>query len=237
MLGSLCHFRLEDPCAYTSTFPKYLFYDCPADLGTSGYWASSGSLSLWGLPIVFICCFVFHMVTTVQIWEEGSKKLLPITEIFSTDYYNSLLIVPSLTLNKRSAVEDDELPSTSHQYYDNGGYAEEHAGDRRKSKKFKPSPEDKRVRINACATMWHETSEEIQVCLKSVFQMDKYINDRKRDDIGKSEWQKWEWKTHIFFDDCMKKSKTEKVGLKLGVYKSYIYISRVRTVSMTSWWS
>ena len=28
---------------------------------------------------------------------------------------------------------------------------------------FIPSEEDKRVRINACATMWHENSEEIQV--------------------------------------------------------------------------
>ena len=77
---------------------------------------------------------------------------------------------------------------------------------------FIPSEEDKRVRINACATMWHENSEEIQVCLKSVFQMDKYINNRRRDDHERSEWQKWDWQTHIFFDDCMKKSRTEKVN-------------------------
>ena len=79
---------------------------------------------------------------------------------------------------------------------------------------FIPSEEDKRVRINACATMWHENSEEIQVCLKSVFQMDKYINNRRRDDHERSEWQKWDWQTHIFFDDCMKKSRTEKVRRK-----------------------
>ena len=78
---------------------------------------------------------------------------------------------------------------------------------------FIPSEEDKRVRINACATMWHENSEEIQVCLKSVFQMDKYINNRRKDDHERSEWQKWDWQTHIFFDDCMKKSRTEKVKI------------------------
>ena len=53
-----------------------------------------------------------------------------------------------------------------------------------------------------------------QVCLKSVFQMDKYINNRRRDDHERSEWQKWDWQTHIFFDDCMKKSRTETVKLK-----------------------
>ena len=89
---------------------------------------------------------------------------------------------------------------------------------------FIPSEEDKRVRINACATMWHENSEEIQVCLKSVFQMDKYINNRRRDDHERSEWQKWDWQTHIFFDDCMKKSKTETVKRKYFLSKYSILI-------------
>ena len=33
--------------------------------------------------------------------------------------------------------------------------------------------EDKKTRIKGCATMWHENSEEIAVCMKSVFSMDE----------------------------------------------------------------
>ena len=106
-LSSLCHFRLEDACAYSSSFPKHLFYQCPA-LSSADYWADGAKDGVWGLPVLFLCCFIFHLLTTAQIWEESKKKLLTITEIFGTDYYASLLLVPSLSLNKKKAVEEDE---------------------------------------------------------------------------------------------------------------------------------
>ena len=223
---------MSDSCAYRS-FPKYLFFQCPVGLSSSDYWASGATASLWGLPIVFLCCFLFHILTTLQVWEESEKKLLAITEIFSTDYYNGLLIVPSLTLNKKWPVDENEPVVTSSSQYNNhngkhGQFNSGYHGDGltgdlpRPAEKFVPSEEDKKVRINACATMWHENSEEIQVCLKSVFQMDKYINNRRRDDHNRSEWQKWEWQTHIFFDDCMKKSRTEKVGMFLYTVPTFI---------------
>ena len=223
VLGALCFSRQDNPCAYSSTFPKYLFFECPADISSTSYWASSVD-SIWGLPIVFIICFLFHLITTSQIWEESNKKLLAITEIFATDYYNGLLIVPSLTLNKKRPVDEDEPIITKPDHRkDNGLSNPGYLGDDfPRSEKFHPTEEDKKVRINACATMWHENSEEIQVCLKSVFKMDKYINDRRQHDHERSEWQRWEWTTHIFFDDCMKKSKLEKVMEGFKYFKSKI---------------
>ena len=120
-LSSLCHFRLEDACAYSSSFPKHLFYQCP-NIGDAAYWVDN--VGVWGLPFLFLCCFVFHLVTTAQVWEESKKKLLTITEIFGTDYYNSLLLVPSLTLNKKKAVDEDEPTSNVHKHRGrpNGGF-------------------------------------------------------------------------------------------------------------------
>ena len=115
VLSSLCHFRLGDPCAYSSSFPKHLFYECP-ELNSANYWTSAAKDGLYGLPILFLCCFVFHLLTTAQVWEESKKKLLTITEIFGTDYYNSLLIVPSLTLNKKKAVDEDEPTSNKYKH-------------------------------------------------------------------------------------------------------------------------
>ena len=50
--------------------------------------------------------------------------------------------------------------------------------------------------------MWHESSEEIKVCLKSLFKMDEdYCVRKLRDKV----YDQFEWEGHVFFDDCMKK--------------------------------
>ena len=73
-------------------------------------------------PLLLKEGFIFHILLTTQVWEESKKKLLTITEIFGTDYYNSLLIVPSLTLNKKKAVDEDEPRSNKHRGRTNGGF-------------------------------------------------------------------------------------------------------------------
>ena len=56
--------------------------------------------------------------------------------------------------------------------------------------------------------MWHENSEEIEVCLKSVFLIDEdfCVRHLAKDMRGVTD-NVYEWETHIFFDDCMEKGK------------------------------
>ena len=60
--------------------------------------------------------------------------------------------------------------------------------------------------MKGCATMWHENSEEIKVCLKSMFKMDEDFCVRK---LMNSE-DRYEWESNIFFDDAMMKMKEER---------------------------
>ena len=48
----------------------------------------------------------------------------------------------------------------------------------------------------------HESSEEIKVCLKSLFKMDEDYCVRK---LRRDTYDQFEWEAHVFFDDCMKK--------------------------------
>ena len=51
------------------------------------------------------------------------------------------------------------------------------------------------LKIFGCATMWHETKEEMKSLLQSALRMDKHSRDN---DTG----HKYQWSLHIFFDDA-----------------------------------
>ena len=58
-------------------------------------------------------------------------------------------------------------------------------------KKEKPDGKPKEIKIFGCATMWHETKEEMKTLLQSDLRMDKHSRDT---DLA--------WQLHIFFDDA-----------------------------------
>ena len=164
-LAPLCSYRLKNPCAYTSTFPDHLFFQCPADMK----WASwmGEDYVLWLFAFISFCWITF------QIWTPPGHILADTSKIFSKLYYHGLLVDTCLMLNRRN--ENFKKPEER-----------------------KPKPQ----LVKGCATMWHESSEEIKVCLKSLFKMDEDYCVRK---LRKDTYDQFEWEAHVFFDDCMKK--------------------------------
>merc|ERR1712029_143151 len=119
-----------------------------------------------------------------QIWHLHEKGILLETyQIFSKYYYNGLLVDSSIMLNKK---------------YDT-------------KEVTKADKKDRKIpMIYGCATMWHESSEEIKVCLKSMFKMDddycvRHLRAGQKDGIRDD---LYEWEGHIFFDDAMTNMKT-----------------------------
>ena len=94
----LCVNRAKDACAYTSTFPRFLFFNCPVEQRIYGNWYDN--LMFWGLMLLLFLSFFW---VSYQIWDEHTKGLLLETpQIFSKYYYTSLLPDISLMLNKRN---------------------------------------------------------------------------------------------------------------------------------------
>ena len=167
-LYGICYFRNRNPCYYSSSFPRHLFFNC-------------SNLSGWYCGIVLILTFSIIWIAC-QIWDSNEKGfLLETNHIFSKYYYNGLLVDTSIVLNKLQKKDSSQ-----------------------EDKNMKRTQQRRTPKIYACATMWHENSEEMKTCLKSMFKMDDDYAVRKyrKEEKGDTE-DFYEWEAHIFFDDAM----------------------------------
>ena len=215
-----CHFRNEEPCKYSSLFPKYLFYHCPSNMDSDWTWLLDNWLFMW-FPLLFS-----HLWITIQVWYPKNKRLLDIPHIFGKDLYSSLLIDVSMMLNRRkdngerSRKFDNKIKHFSQMKF----FSDNEIGTGRSNKQLLGkklstskidycagiSPEDLVTRVKGCATMWHETREEMEEIIKSLFRIDDDYHARKLAlQLYDRDEDFYEWEAHIFFDDAMTRSKDD----------------------------
>ena len=147
---------------------------------------------------------VAYFWVTSHVWTAHSLVLASELQIFGCNYYNGLLVDQGMMLcRKRREDKKDE---------------EENNEEEEKFKRNKKNPDeeakmgesrklvDKTIRIKGCATMWHETSEEIKVMLKSVFKIDddyyarrKALNLLPEEDMDKKSFEELENNKKVFF--------------------------------------
>ncbi|KFM73408.1 hypothetical protein X975_24033, partial [Stegodyphus mimosarum] len=113
---------------------------------------------------------------TIHIWTPRCERMAPTNELFVNPMYCTAVIDQSLALN------------------------------RRKYEKIEQKQEAPRAvtRIFACATMWHETPEEMELLLKSIMRLDAHQCCQKTVQEGLSikNPDYYELEAHIFFDDA-----------------------------------
>ena len=217
-LAPLCYYKLQDPCNYSSTFPKHLFYECPEEV--SGAWFGENLAFMW------LLFYFSHVWITFQIWTPKNKRLAETLQIFGTDYYNSLMIDTSMMLNRRTddgerSKRFDSRIKHLNQMKSSAAKEAERIAPQQKRRKISAWSEqnqefvnlkedDQTVRIMGCATMWHENTEEIEEMLKSIFRIDDDYSARKiAFQVYNRAEDYYEWESHIFFDDCMARSEDE----------------------------
>ena len=122
---------------------------------------------------IFFLSFLSQLWITSHIWTKRAQKLAKEELIFDTPFYDSLLIEQSLLLNRRM---DDEKEDTDNMLMN----------------KFIT-----KSKIIGCATMWHESKEEMTALLMSVLKMDKDSKKRSQNDEDV-----YDWEMHIFFDNA-----------------------------------
>ena len=124
---------------------------------------------------VWILWLLTQTWITIHIWSPKFQRLERAEILFVSPMYNGLLVDQSMTLNRRRKEilyeNDDEEDDDGNP--DNREYLELNNADQ-----F-AFPEDKIPKIYACATMWHETKDEMIEMLKSIFRMDEDQAARK----------------------------------------------------------
>lgn len=217
---SMAAVRQENVCAFHRFLPDYLFFNIvPPDANATNVWQDFG----W----VWILWFLSQAWITRHIWSSNYNTGESTDVLFVSPSYNSLIIDQSLTMNQRrnnmeGTITKGEISrNIDLEFADNP--IDEIA---EKNSKSDVTPRDRIPQVFICATMWHETKEEMMEFLKSILRLDEDQSARRlamkylqpaRDDVDK---EYYDLETHIFFDDAFMDNKTcdDSDGMPINSY-------------------
>jgi chitin synthase len=120
---------------------------------------------------------------TIHVWIPKCERLAATEKLFVNPMYSSVLIDQSLAMNRRR--DDEEVIKSEDINLDGDGINSNEASQHYETisepddKKTSFHSQDQITKIYACATMWHETSEEMIQMLKSVMRMDEDQSARR----------------------------------------------------------
>lgn len=170
LLIAACGIRNGDPCFYHGSIPDYLFFESPPVFRLNDFAAREMAWAwlLWLLSQTWI---------TLHIWTPKCERLATTEKLFVSPMYSGLLVDQSMALNRRrddqADVKTEELAEIDKEKTDE--YYETISVHTDGSVPHKPSIKnsDHITRIYACATMWHETKDEMIEFLKSIMRLDE----------------------------------------------------------------
>nr|ADR73029.1 chitin synthase [Laodelphax striatellus] len=200
VLIAMCGLRQEDPCFFHGTIPDYLFFESPPIYFLNDFISRQHA---W----IWLVWLLSQTWITLHIWTPKVERLATTEKLFVLPMYDALLIDQSLGLNRRRDDDKDvkteelaEREKDPDEYYETISVHTDASSTTPKTVK----KSDSITRIYACATMWHETKEEMMEMLKSILRMDE-------DQCARRVAQKYlrvvdpdyyEFETHIFMDDA-----------------------------------
>jgi chitin synthase len=213
-----CGLRASDACAFHDSVPDYLGMQCPA-VGDYFTYLWDDQLWLWFL------WFLSQLWITMHIWFPKSQRLASTEQIFGTPMYNSLFIDQSIVLNRRrdgdndfnfEELRDEIAKDKMADFYDRFGdegtstHTGGSAGNNKNKKDVRHA--DKITKVYGCATMWHESREEMIEMLKSVFRVDMDYSARRlaQKYLQVIDPDYYEFETHFLFDDAFQVGDTDK---------------------------
>ncbi|XP_021206755.2 chitin synthase chs-2 isoform X2 [Bombyx mandarina] len=200
-LIAACGIRNGDTCFFHGTIPDYLFFESPPVFTLSDFISRQ-------MAWVWLLWLLSQTWITIHIWTPKAERLASTEKLFVLPMYNGLLIDQSMALNRKrddhKDVKTEDLAEIEKEkgdeYYETISVHTDNTGSSPKTVKSS----DQITRIYACATMWHETKDEMMEFLKSILRLDE-------DQCARRVAQKYlrvvdpdyyEFETHIFLDDA-----------------------------------
>ncbi|XP_065090221.1 chitin synthase chs-2-like [Ochlerotatus camptorhynchus] len=221
LLLVFCGLREADVCAYNGILPDYLFFRMPPIYYLFDYVINEFSWLwlLWLLSQTWI---------TRHLWMPKSDRNASTEKLFITPMYNSLLVDQSVAMNRRREDQEDFVKKIDMVKVKDTEKANEIDAKANERKNDTIKPYDRIPQIFICATMWHETKEELMEFLKSILRLDedqcarrmamKHIQTSKVD----IDQDYYDLETHIFFDDAFVNDKSKCESANDSPLNSYV---------------
>ncbi|XP_050552797.1 chitin synthase chs-2-like isoform X2 [Spodoptera frugiperda] len=192
----LCGERNADPCAYSNTIPDYLFFDIPPVYFLKEFVVKEMS---W----IWLLWLVSQAWVTAHNWRSRAERLAASDKLFNRPWYCSPVLDVSMLLN-RTKNEEAEITIEDLKETESEGGSMMSGFEAKKDIK----PSDNITRIYVCATMWHETKEEMMDFLKSILRFDEDQSARRvaQKYLGIVDPDYYELEVHIFMDDAFEVS-------------------------------
>ncbi|KAI8122277.1 Chitin synthase 6 [Lucilia cuprina] len=156
--------RETDVCSLDKYIPNYLSFKASTSLGfghdTWSFFNVVAKDYLW----IWLLWWLSQLWITNHIWRPKNDKNLPTEKLFICPWYCGFLVEQCITLNRRIVDWNEEYLSIKkdNNVTDNGNGASTDIQET-----------DKIPQLIICATMWHETQEEMMEFLKSIVRLDE----------------------------------------------------------------
>ncbi|KAH3803412.1 chitin synthase chs-2-like isoform X2 [Dreissena polymorpha] len=156
----------------------------------------------WSMIMASIMGYMTIILVTSYIWRQTKERMKHKDRIFVQPMYCGVLLDQSMLLNRRKEwdtkaidVKINQLDMSLLETPENGFLGKDSQSPLRK---------DDTPFIYLCATMWHETENEMTQILKSIYRLDADQGERRNVQLYFNIWDPdyYEFEAHIFFDDA-----------------------------------
>lgn len=145
----------------------YTFFNVPYDIFDHKCWINYLFYTIWMMT------FISQIIITNHIWISSKERLASTNQLFMLPLYSSAFIDQSLMLNRRRNYDNDIWSSLLNENEADSSMDGRKSPMQEFQRKSSKENDDNDIRIYACATVWHETADELLQMLKSIMRMDK----------------------------------------------------------------
>ncbi|XP_034109385.1 chitin synthase chs-2 isoform X1 [Drosophila albomicans] len=195
----LAQMRAADLCSLHGLMPDYLTLQ-PLGRNLQQLGEKSLEYALWLWPLWWLA----QLWTCLHLWRARNDKNAPTEKLYVCPWYCGLLVDQCSMMNRRILDWTDEYLTIKSDLTVPGDAKAGLAADSNSSRDIQEK--DKIPQLIVCATMWHETEEEMMEFLKSIVRLDEDQCARRMAKThlngGKADDEYYELETNIFFDDA-----------------------------------